>query len=778
MLAGTAGMLAGCSPTTTSSKKGVESGGSAVAATGVEGRNPNVQIVESEFGKAERGYDTLFSPLQIGSQTLRNRIVKSGAGSPHDTPEQSYVFYESLAKGGTALVMVDSELMDGDGAEELCTEIAKRVHDNGALIGLQHYAMTNWMPGGLCSSSKAVIVTDEEMQVGPTGMVMPIDYNSSAPKMATTDEVKEVVQEFVQKAQQAKACGFDAFELNAGCNHFLDSFLSRVYNCERTDEYGPQSLENRARIVTDIIQGVHQACGDDFIVSVLYNALEFNAFHIGDNEECLNVAEAIEFAKIFEAAGADVLHVRWAVHGNHAASFFPDRLFISEAGNTGYGNIINFTSGAMDDFQYRYNGAAAFMDVAAKIKQSVSIPVGTVGCMDPRLAPDEIEGALEDGKLDFVLMTRPLIADPELPQKLQDGLRDEVAPCTHCETCFMDSDCGGCRVNPVFGRGGSATIPEGYEYSAPSGEKKVAVIGGGPAGMEAARTAALCGHKVTLYEKKGSLGGKMEFASMAKGSKELIGDYINYLTHQMDVRGVAVKLETEATADTVKDADVVIVATGADYADPDIPGFADSSLKVAFSDGLMCENKKIVLIGNGLQTVNMAEALIRKDNQVTIVSAAPVDAIAEHMPSNIRKPTLNWLRAKGCKFFNGCDDIEVTDSGVEFTTSWGMGMTIDADGVMSANETPNIGIADQLGGPSDSVILVGDALLPSNIVRATASGHLAARYLKAITAEEVAFTGNMPDMAAGGSAEGAMPAGDGAAMPTGGAVSAGASVQS
>ncbi len=693
--------------------------------------NLNTQVEEATYGESTLSLDTLFSEIKVGGKTFKNRIIKSGAGCPSSYDEngypneQLYQFYEAIARGGAGYVIVDTNTMP---VEALKT-VADRVHAAGAAVGMQHYSMSNWMPGGMSSSSTQVL----------TGS---LDFGNPGPTMATTDQVKEVIEEFVGRAEAAYQAGFDGFDINAGCNHFLDNFLSRVYNTERTDEYGPQSLENRARIVTDIIAGIRSRCGKDFVISVLFNAFEVNVYELGDDEKCISLDEGVEFAKLFEAAGADLLHVRWATHGNHAASFFPDRLFICEPGATGYGTVLDFTKGAMGDFEYRYEGAVAAAPIAATIKRNVSIPVGTVGCMDPRLAPDQIEEDLRDGRLDLVMMTRPLIADPDMPNKMQEGRRDEVAPCTHCETCFMDS-IGGCRVNPIFGKAGTDALPGGYTYPQVSSAKNVMVIGGGPGGMEAARVSALCGNNVTLYEKK-QLGGKMTIAEAVKGNHELLGDYIIYLHKQLDVQGVNVVLGTEVDGDLVRQEspDSVIIAAGADYAAPAVKGLDSSSIVTDIRSCKDCSGR-VVLIGHGVQILNIAEYLVNQNCEVTVVNSGPAELLGQYMPAYIQTPTLNWLKAHAVKFYNSATVNEVTDSEVNFTTSYGLSVSVPADRVMYADEAVPSDLISEIKSIVSDTRVVGDASIPANIVMATAAGHMAARGLD-YTAPDPTANSSMP----------------------------------
>ena len=209
------------------------------------------------------------------------------------------------------------------------------------------------------------------------------------------------------------------------------------------------------------------------------------------------------------------------------------------------------------------------IDVAAEIKSAVSIPVGAATYMDPAQAPDYFEEALADGKLDFLVMNRPLCVDPEYVTKLRENRIDEIAPCTRCLHCFYDPDKAGtllehCRVNAANWRAFGESMPEGWTPQAAEQPKKVLVAGGGPAGMEAARVAAQRGHEGTLYEKSGSLGGLLTSAAAIKGPHENLERLAAYLTRQQELCGVKVVTKTEVDAQLVEQEqpDAVIVATG------------------------------------------------------------------------------------------------------------------------------------------------------------------------------------------------------------------------
>lgn len=226
---------------------------------------------------------------------------------------------------------------------------------------------------------------------------------------------------------------------------------------------------------------------------------------LGDSSLCTTPEEAAELAKLFQAAGADSLQIRSTIFGNHAAGFLSDIMHVGSHGNTSLGGQMDFDAHMSGVVNGSHEGVAALLDVAALVKAAVSIPVGVMGDMDPRLAPDLCNSAIDDGKVDFLVLNHPLLADPELPNKLAEGRLADVRPCNKCVSCFQSvvgswESIGYCRVNPAYIRAYTEAMPEGPEPAPASVVKKVMVVGAGPAGLEAATVAAQRGHSVTLCE--------------------------------------------------------------------------------------------------------------------------------------------------------------------------------------------------------------------------------------------------------------------------------------
>lgn len=676
-------------------------------------------------------YSALFEPLTVRGMTMKNRIVKCSAGSDMllgatDLPDNCLAFYEAFLKGGVGMVVFESGF-NINPPEEPGFGLPLRDPEDVAI----------WKVfADLCHSydtpCSAQLRGDFSQMSSSKANPSPLDDNDASFPAMTTEQVQTFIGRIVNAAGLLHDAGFDAAELNCSVSTTFGSFLSRYWNNERDDEYGPQSIENRARIVTECIEGIRERCGEDFAIQVLFNGVEENFTGLRDSSSCLRVSEAIQLAQLFEKAGADTLQVRSSTYGNHATAFMTDLLHVPVSGYNGLGSVIDFSQHLDGAALGQFDGAASLLEVAKQIKKAVSIPVGFVGCADPRLAPDLLNDAIANGEIDLLFMTRPLMADPELPNKLMEGRRDDVAPCTHCLTCFASLNRGTpmfCRTNPAITRALSEEMPEGYDPTPAATAKNVMVIGGGPAGMEAARIAAQRGHSVSLYEKNGALGGMMDFASAIKGSHEKIADYTAWLQKQVADAGVEVVTSTEVDADLVaeKAPDTVVVACGGVRPALDFPG-SDSPKVVSIQDyPTTTFGDRVVVLGGGLQAIDFAIWLVKQGIKVTVVHEGPEVDLGKHSPCWPKAHNLSWLSAQGTQFFNEAAITGIDDNGVSITTSYGVNFVLPADNVVACLDMqPNASFADTLAGNYE-VVVVGDALEPQTIAHASATGNVAAR---------------------------------------------------
>ena len=453
-------------------------------------------------------YQMLLEPSTIGSVRTRNRLLKTGSTLGFFPWEDGHIqqgvidSYEVLAKGGAGIVTVGAApfgvppgrgyLMDDDKYLPDMTRLAEAIRKHDCPAFVQMFHLGPMLPPFLVSAGvKPVAASSLDKSELPLAHLSPT-------RELSVSEIEAIVGQFADMAERLKKAGFHGIELNAGCNHLLNSFLSRFWN-KRQDAYGVGSLESRAKIVVDIIKEVKRLNGKDFAIIALINGAEPGLEKGMTPEECQGIA------KILEAAGADAIHARAEFYNKpidpkmRDSTQFPDIAFYPETPFP--------LGGVVDDSRH---GAGGWVPLAEAVKKAVSIPVIAIGRLDADLGED----ILRSGKADFISFNRRLMADPELPNKLAEGRLDDIRPCTGCTTCFDNNEKGNpplCQVNAALGK------EKEYEIKPATKVKKVMVVGGGPAGMETARVASLREHEVILYEKERKLGGSMLISSIVKG---------------------------------------------------------------------------------------------------------------------------------------------------------------------------------------------------------------------------------------------------------------------
>jgi NADPH-dependent 2,4-dienoyl-CoA reductase/sulfur reductase-like enzyme len=404
-------------------------------------------------------------------------------------------------------------------------------------------------------------------------------------------------------------------------------------------------------------------------------------------------------------------------------------------------DAIHLSQGGFYDYAWQYytmcpvgaQGPAPYLDMVEQVKKVVNVPVIAAASISPEIG----EKAIRAGKLDFVSMGRAIQADPDLPKKLAAGKESEIRPCIRCNHCIETlswADGVFCTVNPAVSR------EEEFAIKKAAKPKKVFVAGGGPAGMEAARVAALRGHQVTLYEKSNKLGGQLVQAAIPPHKSE-INDLINYQKEQLKKLKVKVELGKELTPAEVKKAkaDAVIVATGVKPVVPgdEVPGLSARSNVVMAEDVLLGKAKvvgdRVLVIGGDLVGCEVAEFLADKGKQVTV--ARRTQFMANKMNPDMRLLLVDRLRQKGVRLLTGVQYQNVTDDGVAMHVRGGITSMaeIAADAmknvpadtiVIAAGSTPNTDLADKLKGVK--VQSVGDCVEPRRILEAMREGWKAA----------------------------------------------------
>ncbi len=626
----------------------------------------------------------LFSPIKINTMELKNRIVMTAMHLGY-TPKGEVTdclidFYTTRARGGVGLIIAGGCSIDEYGSMSSMIGI----HDDRYVPGLKR--LTKAVQAG---GSKIVAQLYQAGRYTHSAMIggrKP--FSSSAvrskltgetPRALELEEIPGIQDKFKEAALRAREAGFDAVEILASAGYLVSQFLSPITNL-REDKYGG-SLENRMRFGIEVAEKVRSAVGKDYPILV---RLAGNDFMVGGNTN----QEAKVFALELEKAGVDLFNITGGWHETRIPQLtmsVPHR---------------------------------AYVYLAQGIKSAVSTPVLASNRINDPHTGEEI---LRNGEADLVTMARALIADPYLPNKAKEGKSDLIYHCIACnQGCFdnvFQMKPVTCMVNPRAGKEGELKLGPAPE------PKKVLVIGGGPAGMKAACTAAGRGHKVTLIEKDDTLGGQLLLNRRIPGREEMVTAAID-LINNLKALSVEVLLNKEADITFLKDMspDAVVVAAGARPVLPDIPGIDGKNVVHAWDvlAGRVGVGKKVLILGGnavGLETaLYLAVQGTLSPNVLHFLMTNRAESIE----------TLTELLNKGNKDVTVVEMIDKAGKDVGYTTRWTVMAELKRLGVTIMTKTKAVGIrsdgmeiergnrADFL--PADSIVIAAGSLPENGLV--------------------------------------------------------------
>lgn len=635
----------------------------------------------------------LFDRTTLGTMRLKNRIFMSAMGTTGESDGAYNIdgihYFMERAKGGAGLIITGANVVSTKYEPRPCTELSDfhhverlnmlidRCHHYGAKVCVQ-------LSPGLGRQQ----FTDPFTPPYSAGSVGSFWFPNLICKPFAKEDIHYLVEKVGYSASLAINAGADAVELHAYGGYLLDQFQSSQWN-NRTDEYGG-SLENRMRFTLECIAAIQKNVPKDFPVLV-----KFTPVHRVEGFRTLD--EGKEMAKILEKAGVTALHVDTGCYEEW------------------YQAITTV-----------YSSEGHKLDVQKAIKEIVSVPVLGDGKL---FHPERAKQAVEDGTLDYIGLGHQMLADPHWPNKVKSGHTEDITPCVGCNECLLAGFSGKhyyCAVNPT------CYAEKEYALPKPDGTKRrVLVIGGGPAGMEAAVTARRRGFDVDLLEKTNRLGGTLWPAGGPDFKADVL-KLVKYLETQCYKLGVNVRLNTEVTAENLnaKDYDKVILAAGASPVVPKIEGIEHSKLACDYLTHKVKAGKNVVIIGGGLAGTEAACAIAVNAESVTIVEMLPDILTAAAHCLNNDQHLRQMVKDRGVKVEANAKVTKITPETVTFERD-GEEITLTCDTVFNAvgfkanNELENL-----LEEMAEDVVVVGDAIAPRKILTAIHEGYHAIRVME------------------------------------------------
>jgi len=641
---------------------------------------------------------TLFSPTRIATMELRNRIAMAPIGTNFATPEGHVTetiigYYEARAKGGVALIFLEVTSVVGS-LKYIPNQLG--LWDDKFIPGLEKLAKAVHMQGAKLAPQLIHPGTENEPAWSGAKSVGPSRIRSRAtremPRELSLEEIEDIIEAFGQAARRAREAGFDGVQVHAAHAHLLVGAFMSPFRNKRFDAYGG-SIEGRLKLPIEIIKRIKTRAGRGFPV-----ILRISGDEIIPGGRTIQETQYI--APMLAKAGVDAFEISRGVYPDFSWSIYPPT-----------GTPLAWNA-----------------PYAAAVKEVVDVPVMVVGRINSPLVAEHI---LRTGKADMVSMGRALLADPELPKKAAEGRFEDIAPCIGCLTgCVGARRVGGnqmtCLINPAVGREREMALTVAGK------PKRVIVVGGGPAGLEAARVAALRGHHVTLFEKEPKLGGQLNLAAVPPFKQEICLT-LKYLSTQVEKAGVKLEMGREANPDLIREhkPDVVIIATGATPFIPDIPGSGKEKVSTAWdvlAGNAAQRARNIVVLGGGMVGCEVADFLAERGDNIVVgrravtIVTRQLDVALDMLPEP-RQLLLERLREKDVRFINRATTKEIWDDAVLLDKD---GQEISISGLDSIIISRGAKSADELSGKIRDevaeVYVVGDAKTPRKALEAIAEG--------------------------------------------------------
>ena len=636
-------------------------------------------------------FKTMFSPIQIGPMTVKNRFVVPPMGNNFANPDgtwsdQSVAYYAERAKGQFGLITIEATVVHhgakggpkkpclyDDNSIESLKKITEACHAEGSKVSVQ---LQNAGPEGNAKNAGAPI---------EAASAIPSVYGKDTPVEVPTEKVYELVKGYGDAAERAMKAGVDAVEIHMAHGYLVNSFISPRTN-KRVDEFGG-NFENRMRFPRLIVEEVKRRVGGK--VAILARINSSDEVEGGDD-----VHDSAAIAAYLEDCGVEGLHVSRAVHIKDEYMWAPTAV---------------------------HAGFSA--DLVTEIKKAVSIPVITVGRYTE---PYYAELLLREGRADLVAFGRQSLADPHMPEKAMNDKLEDMIPCIAClQGCVANMYKGEpicCLVNPFLGH-------EAQGCPKAETSKKVMVIGGGVAGMCAAFVAAERGHDVSLYESTDKLGGNMRLAAYPPGKGDITNMIRSYIV-RCEKAGVKIHMNTTVDLEMVKaeKPDAVIVSTGSKTLILPIEGIENPAIIHGSDllDGKRAAGKKVLVVGGGMVGCETAAFLGEQQHDVTVIEfrdTVGADVIHEHrvfLMEDFKNYGIKEITsAKVCKFYD--DGVEYESPDGTRHEARGFDSVILSMGFRNYNP-----FAEQLEELGQEVYVVGDATRARRALDATKEAYAAA----------------------------------------------------